>query len=94
MNKSEKLSLIEGVFDEEEARDILMNIFATKINFHQLKNFSSQERFGIEDPTAISRIPELQKNIAKLEKILNEAKKHNKQMVISSEITIVLKDVE
>jgi hypothetical protein len=33
MNNIEKLNLIEGRFSDEEAKEILMNIFSTKINF-------------------------------------------------------------
>ena len=56
MTKTENLTLIEGIFLAEEARDILINIFSTKINFHELKNFSSLEKHGKEDKTAQKRI--------------------------------------
>ena len=88
MNKTEKLNLIEGNFSDVEAKDILMNIFSSKINFHQLKNFSSQERFGKDDETAKKRIPELKVEIERLKQILSEAKAKNKTLVISSEINI------
>ena len=88
MNKTEKLNLIEGNFSDVEAKDILMNIFSSKINFHQLKNFSSQERFGKDDETAKKRIPELKVEIERLKQILSEAKAKNKKLVISSEINI------
>ena len=90
INKTEKLTLIEGKFLHEEARDILMNIFSGKISFHQLKNFSSQERFGKDDETAKKRIPELQKEVQKLQEILAEAKAGNKKLIITSEINIAL----
>ena len=51
MNKIEKLNLIEGNFSGEEAKEILMNVFLAKIHYHELKNFSSQERFGKDDIT-------------------------------------------
>lgn len=90
MNKTEKLVLIEGTFSNEEGKDILTNIFSTKVNFHQKKNFSSQERFGKPDETAERRIPELRSEILKLDQILAEAKLHNAKVVISSAITISL----
>lgn len=90
MNKIEKLTLIEGTFSDEEAKEILMNIFSTKINFHEVKNFSSIERFGEVDATAQKRIPDLKREVEKLTKILAEARATNKQITINSEINISL----
>jgi hypothetical protein len=92
MNKTEKLTLIEGVFLHDEAKDILMNIFSAKINFHQVKNFSSQERFGKDDETARKRIPALRDEIEKLQEILLEAKLNNKKLEVRSEINISFTD--
>lgn len=92
MNKEEKLSLIEGEFDALEANEILQNIFSTKINFHKMKNFSSQERFGLEDQTAIKRLPILILNLEKLNNIIANAQLHNKKLKISSEIKIEFLD--
>lgn len=90
MTKTEKLRLIEGIFLAEEAKDILINIFSTKINFHELKNFSSLEKHGKEDKTAQKRIPELKREMEKLNEILSEAKAMNKKIMVSSEIKISL----
>ncbi|MDO8965195.1 hypothetical protein [Algoriphagus sp.] len=90
MSKAKKLKLIEGEFPFREAKEILFNVFYTKINFHQRNNFSYKERFGKEDPTAKKRIPALKKELVKLEKILSEAEAKNKRLIISSEITITL----
>lgn len=90
MSKNKKLKLIEGKFLHSEAKEILKNIFSAKINFHQMKNFSSQERFGKDDKTAVKKIPILKKEMAKLDKILAEAKLKNMNLIISSEINILL----
>lgn len=90
MTKTEKLTLIEGIFLAEEAREILINIFSTKINFHELKNFSSLEKHGKADKTAQKRIPELKREMEKLYEILSEAKATNKKIIVSSEIKISL----
>ncbi|MFC2187002.1 hypothetical protein ACFCT7_06745 [Fulvivirgaceae bacterium LMO-SS25] len=90
MNKTEKLTLIEGTFSDEEAKEILMNIFSTKVNFHEVKNFSSIERFGEVDATAQKRIPDLKREVEKLTKILAEARATKKQITINSEINISL----
>jgi hypothetical protein len=88
MTKNKKLKLIEGEFHYDEAKEILTNIYSAKINFHQMKNFSSHERFGKDDETAKQRIPALKKEIIKLEKIFLKAQKQNKKLIIGSEINI------
>ena len=88
--KKHSLKLIEGKFLHTEAREILTNIYSAKINFHQMKNFSSMERFGKEDKTAVKKIPALKKEMNKLEKILLTAKEKNLNLRITSEINIFL----
>lgn len=90
MTTNEQLKLIEGEFLHDEAKEILTNIFTAKINFHRSKNFSSQERFGTVDERAMERIPALEKEMEKLEKILSEADTQNKKLIISSDINISL----
>lgn len=63
MHENEKLILIEGVFKNDEARELLMNIFSAKLTFHHQNNFSSRERFGKDDETAQKRVPELKKKL-------------------------------
>lgn len=92
MNKNENLSLIEGSFNPEEAREILLNIFSTKINFHERKNFSSEERFGKSDAVALKRIPVLKQNLEKIVSVIADAEAKNKQVIISSQINIQLVD--
>lgn len=92
MNKTIKLNLIEGQFSSTEAQEVLLNIFSTKIQFHELKDFSSQERFGKPDEIAQKRIPELKKEVEKLMQILSEANTGQKHLVVCSEITISLSE--
>lgn len=88
MKKIETINLIDGDFTSEEAEEILLNMLLTKIQFHKLKNFSSQERFGKEDPTAIKRIPALNEELKKLSLIMLDAKSKHKKLSIRSEIQI------
>lgn len=92
MNKTEKLTLIDGEFTIDDAKDILNNIILSKIDFHSIKNWSSQERFGEEDAVAQKRIPELRNELKKLVLIMEEAKANNKKLVVKSEINISLID--
>ena len=57
MTNTQTLKLIEGQFQHEKAKEMLLNLYAAKINFHQMKNFGSQERFGKDDAIAQDRIP-------------------------------------
>lgn len=92
MNKTEKLTFIEGAFTDAEAKEILMNVFSTKINFHQTKNLSSQERFGKVDVVASKRIIALKKGLEKAMEMITEANKNNKKLTIKSEINITISD--
>lgn len=90
MKNKKKLTFIEGDFTCEEAKEILTNIFSSKINFHTMKNWSSQERLGKDDEIAQKRIPALKNEMKKIEGILSEAKAKNKKLVVSSDIKISL----
>ena len=92
MNKIEKLTLIEGNFSFDEAKEILISMFSSKINFHNIQNWSSQERFGKDDETAQKKVRLLKNEIEKLEEIILNAKSQNKKLVIKSEIIISLKE--
>ena len=90
MKNQHIFKLIDGDFSTRESREILQNIFSSKIQFHQIKNFSSQERFGKEDKNALKRIPELRKSVEKILKIIESAEMKGKQLEIKSDIVISL----
>ncbi len=90
MKSTETLTIMDGNFTHDEAKEIIMNIFSSKINFHNIKNWSSQMRFGKDDEIAQNRIPALRNEMKKLEDILLEAKVKNKKLVVNSEINISL----
>lgn len=90
--ESLNLQLIEGNFTHEEAKELLFSLFTSKINFHQIKNFSAQERFGKDDLIAVERIPKLKEEMNKLENFIQNAPNQNKKMVISATITLSFLD--
>lgn len=92
MSKENKLTLIEGNFNIEEAEEILMGIFNSKIKFHQHKKFSTNERYGKDCEISVKRIPELKQSIEELKEILLKAKKSNKEIHINSIMNINLID--
>lgn len=88
MENQKQLKLIDGVFLLDDGKEILNNIFSSKINFHQMKNFSSQERFGIDDAMAVKRIPELRAELLTLDKIFKDAATQQKKLIIRSVVEI------
>lgn len=92
MSEKENLTLIEGSFSVDEAKEILTNIFSSKINFHKIRNLSTQVRYGKDDVIAQKRIPALKMELEKLEAIIAEAKAHNKKLLVNSAISITLVD--
>ncbi len=90
MKKNETLTIMDDNFTHDEAKEIIMNMFSSKLNFHNIKNWSSQERFGKNDAIAQEKIPELRNEMKRLEEILIEAKTKNKKLVVSSAINIEL----
>lgn len=93
MKNTETLKLIDGQFVNDDAGEILMNLFTTKINFYNLKNLSTYVRFGCDDETAQERITNLRAEIEKLQSLLAAAKATNKKIVINSQVNISLVDV-
>lgn len=92
MKKKEKLTLIHGTFKTEDAKEILTSIFTTKIHFHEMRNFSSLERFGKKDEVGQKRIPELKYCMEQMNSLIAEAQEKNKQVDISAVIDIRLVD--
>jgi hypothetical protein len=86
--KSNQLNFIEGQFTAEEAKEILTNIFVTKIKFHELKNFSTEIRDGQSHLFSQNRIKFLNEELLKIEDIINEAKILNKKLILKSEIIV------
>ena len=82
--------LIEGTFSDQEAKDILKNFFESKINFHEMRNFSSEERFGHKDAMAVKRIPELKQASKDILEIVQQAKLGNKRLLINASVQITI----
>ena len=80
--------LIKGEFSPEEASEIINHMISKKINFHELKNFSSEIRFGSIDKNSKERIEQLKACKASLNETLQEAKKLEKSLRITSSISV------
>lgn len=90
----ETIKLIDGQFTPEEAKEVLLDIIAKKINFHNLKNLSSQIRYNHPDQASQERIKELEKAKAQVLALVQEARSEQSSMVIEATIHIGLEGRE
>lgn len=92
MKTIERLTLLNDSFTNDEAKDILLHLFNSPINFYNIKNWSKQERYRKDDEVSQGRIPALRKEIEKLQDILTQSKNTNKKIKVNTEICIYLED--
>ncbi|MCA1801768.1 MAG: hypothetical protein LC662_04865 [Rhodothermaceae bacterium] len=85
-----QLSLISGDFTPEQATDIVCELIFSKINFHQLRCFSSEIRFGSQDVISRQRIKDLKHTLACFQELSAQAEKSGKTLRIKSTIDIEL----
>jgi|LakMenE01Jun11ns_1017448.scaffolds.fasta_scaffold9439796_2 hypothetical protein len=88
MNKSKTITLIDGLFSSDDAFLLLTNLYSSKIKFHQLKNFSSMERFGKEDEMSLERISKLKENLETILTLMKEATVDENRIEIKSVVHI------
>ena len=88
MKKKETIELIKGSFTADEAREILLQMLNNKIKFHDLKNWSSMERFGKSDVFSEERLKSLKESRKKLEQLLAESISGEETITINSTIEI------
>ena len=94
METNLNLSLINGFYSPEEAKEILMNVFASKIQFHELKNLRSMVTRDCEDDTSTLRVTQLKKAVEELNELLKKANENNLELSIQSSIEIALRKSE
>lgn len=88
MHHEIQADLIDGQFTPEDARELLIDLFSRKTNFHEIKNFSANERFGKDDPVHINRIHALTNSMEQLNRLFQEVKGSDKKVVIRSVVSI------
>jgi hypothetical protein len=91
-NKAEILKdqhdLVKGDFTPEEASEIINHLLTKKINFHELRSFSSEIRFGETDQDSILRVKELMQSRKSLNNMIKQAQETGKTLRIKSTISI------
>ena len=91
MQKELELDLINGQFSTEDARELLVDLFSRKTNFHEIKNFSANERFGQDDPLHLNRIDALMNSIQQLNLFFQALDTSDHNLLIKSVVTITVK---
>ncbi len=81
-------TLLEGVFDATEAREILLSLVEAKITHHSLRIFSAMERFGTTDDASVARLAELRKMRVALAGALDQAIEQGRKLRVHSVIEL------
>ena len=88
MKKTETIELIKGTFTPDEAREILLQLLDSKINFHNRRNFSYRERFGKPDAYSEQRLEHLMESRKKVMTLVSKSTDEEKSVTINSIIEI------
>jgi hypothetical protein len=67
-----EFNLIDGRFKASETSELLSALFLNKVRFHNIKNFSHQERFGTPDADAEKRIQTLEATLKEVLQFLKD----------------------
>ncbi|WP_310560465.1 hypothetical protein [Flavobacterium sp.] len=85
-----EFKLVEGEFNATEALNILMSLFNSKIDYHQLDSFSNHIRHGADMSFSKNRIQVLSQSIDSIKEIVKEANSKGKKLKIDGIIQISL----
>ena len=83
-----KIELIKGEFSSSDTKEILLSLLMSKLQFHQMRNFSLKERTGKSDTFSEQRITELTNAKTDLLQFVETNSADEKQMKIVGTITI------
>ena len=88
MEETHTFKLIDGIFNESDARNVLLTIVSAKIQFHSLQNFSNTIRFGNAPIQSENRLNELKELDKDLRELFDTAKEKGLKFKILSTIKI------
>lgn len=90
MKNKEKFKLIQGNFTSEEAKNMLYDLIASKIQFHNREAFSIQVRTNGDTSHSTKRVEELKATQHSIEQILDYAIENDLKLEINADIEISL----
>ncbi len=90
MKKNYDFNLIKGTFPGPEILKILTEMINSKIRYHNMENFSSQELFGKDAAHSQKRIKNLKKVQEGLKKFFAMAEKKDVEFKIEGIVSITV----
>jgi hypothetical protein len=91
MNKNLDFKLVNGTFNADDAKTVVNSLIESKINHHNLEDFSNSIRFNSDSSHSKKRIIELNEINTKLNEIIAEAGKNDKIVELNCHFEINIK---
>lgn len=92
MNPSNDFQLVKGVFNADDAREVLLHLLQQKMKFHCTRQFELDERFGIVDEYSKKRVQELKMSKKEVLELVQQAAIIGKNLHIRCDIQIEMVD--
>jgi hypothetical protein len=86
----ESITLINGTFNPGDARDLLLGFVNNKISFHEMRNFSLEERTGCRDEASDKRVLELKQSRESIAQLVEKAKAEGRKIKVESQMVLTL----
>jgi hypothetical protein len=91
---TKKFKLIQGIFDNEHAKNLLLELVESKIRYHKKQMLSNQERFGFDKEHSEKRINELEHLQSDLVDLFGQASMRAKAARVESDLIISFIDLD
>ncbi|MFN8282013.1 MAG: hypothetical protein U0U67_02300 [Chitinophagales bacterium] len=88
MKTIQKFSFIDSELSYEDAKELLVELYKYKINFHKVKNFTSIIRYDKSDVDSVQKIEELKKSRDGILAFIEYAKIENSKIKIFSDVML------
>jgi hypothetical protein len=94
MSKKQTQTLIDGYFNKAEAKEILTNLFNSKIKFHTIAAFSLEERANSKAKEHNKRKKELSNSLELLLKSIQENSDKSTEIILDCQVKMSFKSKE
>ena len=90
MNTTQRYKLLKGTFSPDEARQILLSLVKSKIDFHNMEKLSNEERFGRDVAHSERRLAALRELHETLRTVCQSAADTGRRVQLNGWIEIAL----
>lgn len=91
MENEFEFELVNGNFNPEEAKTVINSLINSKINFHNLEDFSNSIRFNSDSSNSKIRIEQLNEIKTKINQLLTEANSKNLSVELNCHFEVKFK---